>query len=139
MCNVLVLVALLYPFRTYFPKLFLSIPFFPSPLSEVISLVIQLVSFVSLHPILVPRTSCMICICMCVCICLPASGLSCGTPGLHCVTQLFDCSAWTLHLQCMGLVLWHMGSHGQTRAPGIARWILNHWSNQGSPCTFQCS
>lgn len=44
LCSVLLL-ALLYPVRTYFPKLFLSIPFFPSPLSEVILLVIQLVSF----------------------------------------------------------------------------------------------
>ena len=130
--------ALLYPVRTYFPKLFLSIPFFPSRLSEVISLVIQLVSFVRVClPSWFPGHLVWY-VCMYVCICLPALGLSCGTLGLHRVTQLFDCSTWALHLERMGLVLWHMGSHDQTRAPGIARWILNHWSNQGSPCTFQC-
>lgn len=96
------------------------------------------VSFIcqSLHSILVPRTSCMIDIYIYVYayMFLSALGLSRSTPGLHCVTQLFHCSAWTLHTQYTG-----HGAHDQTRVPGVARWILDHWSNQGSPCTVQCS
>lgn len=140
LCSVLLL-ALLYPVRTYFPKLFLSIPFFPSPLSEVILLVIQLVSFARVCiPSWFPgHLVWYIYIYVYAYMFLSALGLSRSTPGLHCVTQLFHCSAWILHTQYTG----HMGSHDQTRVPGVARWILDHWSHLFCycylSCTVQCS